>query len=69
MARIAFAIIRKGDAMSTFELPVYPLPVGDELLSSWIERIGIFYGCDYEHWFTAVLSADGRPPRNARSGR
>jgi hypothetical protein len=28
-------------------LPYAPLPNSDELLSSWIERIGLFYGIGY----------------------
>lgn len=28
-------------------LPIAPVPYPDELMSSWIERIGIFYGIDY----------------------
>lgn len=42
-------------------LPAYPHPAGDETLSSWVERIGIFYGCTYHHWLGPVAVQLGTP--------
>jgi hypothetical protein len=45
--------------MSLRPLPFTPTPLPDELLSSWIERIGIFYAIGYEGAF--ALLAPYRP--------
>jgi hypothetical protein len=42
-------------------LPSYPHPAGDEALSSWVERIGIFYGCHFDHWLGPVATQLGTP--------
>ena len=42
-------------------LPAYPQPAHDEALSSWVERIGLFYGCTYDHWLGPVAAQLGAP--------
>jgi hypothetical protein len=42
-------------------LPAYPQPARDESLSSWAERIGIFYGCNYDHWLAPLAAQLGTP--------
>jgi hypothetical protein len=42
-------------------LPAYPQPADAETLSSWVERIGIFYGCSYDHWLGPVAAKLGAP--------
>jgi hypothetical protein len=52
--------------VNTRPLPFSPAPFADELLSSWIERIGIFYGMQYE----IVLALLGTPmlfPQNSKA--
>jgi len=34
--------------MTSAPLPIVPKPLSDEALSSWVERIALFYGGDYE---------------------
>ena len=33
--------------MTTPSLPATPNPYADELMTSWVERIGLFYGAEY----------------------
>jgi|ERR1017187_7021340 hypothetical protein len=42
-------------------LPAYPTPANDEAFSSWVERIGLFYGCSYDHWLGPVVAKLGAP--------
>ena len=39
--------------------PVVPSPVAGELLSSWIERVGLFYGTPYEPWIASLVIRAG----------
>jgi TniQ len=43
-------------------LPFSPAPFPDEVLSSWIERIGIFYGFQYENALALLGAAMLLPP-------
>jgi hypothetical protein len=43
-------------------IPVCPIPLADESLSSWLDRTACFYGCDLERWvgqFTADFCGYG----------
>ena len=43
-------------------VPVCPIPLADESLSSWLDRTACFYGCDLERWvgqFTADFCGYG----------
>lgn len=40
-------------------LPLSPQPAYDESLSSWVERIALFYGAEYEHWLATLPCGDG----------
>jgi hypothetical protein len=46
-------------------LPFVPRAQPDELLSSWLERIGLFYGALIEHVLGAVLAGSDRMPAMA----
>lgn len=46
--------------MSPKKLPIVPRPLPDELLSSWLERIALFYGGDYELAHGALFGRAGR---------
>jgi hypothetical protein len=48
------------------ELAAFPVPEPQESLSSWVERIGMFYGTEYEPWLASLLSRAGRFPSPAR---
>jgi hypothetical protein len=48
--------------MNGVPLPAFPLPARDESLSSWIERVGMFYGCDFEFWLGPVMALFGTGP-------
>lgn len=47
--------------MSSEMLPVVPKPLSDESLSSWVERIAMFYGGDYEAGLAGLYLRAGRP--------
>lgn len=49
-----------GIAMKGQVLPVCPAPYRDELISSWIERIGLFYGVNYETVMGVLFAAQRR---------
>jgi hypothetical protein len=51
--------------VNTSPLPFTPAPFADELLSSWIERIGIFYGIQYENTL-ALLGVPMLLPPNSK---
>jgi TniQ len=45
-------------------IPVCPIPLADECLSSWIERTACFYGCEMDRWvgqFFPDLRCFGEP--------
>ena len=42
------------------QLPFVPGAQSDELLSSWLERIGLLYGTSIEHVLSAVLAGSDR---------
>jgi hypothetical protein len=46
-------------------LPFVPRAQPDELLSSWLERIGLLYGASIEHVLGAVLAGSERMPAMA----
>lgn len=46
--------------MRTSQLPFVPRAQLDELLSSWLERIGLLYGISIEHVLAAVLAGSDR---------
>jgi len=54
-------------------LPACPRPSVRESLSSWVERAGLFYGCEYEHWLGPVMAATeyspGRPDLDVDASR
>ena len=50
-----------GDAAVQWSLA--PRPAHDESLSSWIERVGLFYGTEYEIWLSGLLGKAGEVPR------
>jgi hypothetical protein len=43
------------DRAEPISYPVVPRPCEDELLSSWIERVGLFYGTPYEPWIASLM--------------
>jgi hypothetical protein len=45
--------------MSGYVIPYCPAPMPDELLSSWIERIGLFYGVSLSSTMAALLPGKG----------
>ena len=45
--------------MTEYVLPYCPAPMPDELLSSWIERIGLFYGVGLAEAMAAILPGEG----------
>ncbi len=47
------------------QLPCVPRAQPDELLSSWLERIGLLYGASIEHVLGAVLAGSDRMPAMA----
>jgi TniQ len=47
------------------QLPFVPRAQPDELLSSWLERIGLLYGASIEHVLAAVLAGSDRMPAMA----
>ena len=48
--------------MSSAPLPIVPRAQWDEALSSWVERIAVFYGSDYELGLGTVYARAGRLP-------
>lgn len=48
--------------MTVPRLPFVPGAQPDELLSSWLERIGLLYGTRIEHVLSAVLAGSDRMP-------
>ncbi len=48
--------------MTCAQLPIAPKPRTDEALSSWVERIAMFYGGDYELGLGTVYARAGRLP-------
>lgn len=51
--------------MRASQLPFVPRAQPDELLSSWLERIGLLYGASIEHVLAAVLAGSDRMPAMA----
>ena len=51
--------------MRVSQLPFVPRAQPDELLSSWLERIGLLYGASIEHVLGAVLAGSDRMPAMA----
>ena len=47
--------------MTISTLPASPDPYPDELISSWIERIGLFYGIDYQDTVGILHARGGNP--------
>lgn len=47
------------------QLPFVPRAQPDELLSSWLERIGLLYGASIEHVLAAVLAGSEQMPAMA----
>lgn len=48
--------------MMSTHLPIVPRAWPDEALSSWVERVAVFYGGDYELGLGAVYARAGRLP-------
>ena len=48
--------------MRVSALPFVPCAQPDEVLSSWLERIGLLYGASIEHVLAAVLAGSDRMP-------
>ena len=53
------------DAPSRYRIPLVPPSYDDESLASWIERIGVFYGLDFETWLASVMIWTGTIPSTA----
>lgn len=47
------------DRLELLRCPVVPRPCRGELLSSWIERAGLFYGTPYEPWIASLVIRGG----------
>lgn len=51
--------MKPADRLELLRYPVVPRPCRGELLSSWIERAGLFYGTPYEPWIASLVIRGG----------